>query len=191
MVLGLLVLVFIPVVLIRFGSLQAVYASAFFINAVCVWLLWLHNAPDDAIPVPCAAGTATHKRKSTMFEPKIDFDELASVKLDQSASSKLSNSNLQQPFVSKFTGTVNGKARVVVSRDVLFGSGLTVLLLLCSGENVSAGASIKMCAPAPAEIVAGCWTQICATRFNVRQGSTVAVIITDWANRLIDYYLWC
>ncbi|GAB9462530.1 hypothetical protein Gpo141_00000019 [Globisporangium polare] len=145
-----LLLVLNPVVvLIRFGSLQAVYASAFFINAVCVWLLWLHNAPDDAIPVPGARTSATaHRRKSTRFEPKLDFDGLLSdvpVKLSQSASSKLSNSNLQQPFVSKFAGTVNG-------------------------VKVSAGASIKMCAPEPAEIVAGCWTQICATRFNVRQG---------------------
>lgn len=108
-------------VLIRFGSLQAVYASAFFINAVCVWLLWLHNAPDDAIPVPGARTSATaHRRKSTRFEPKLDFDGLLSdvpVKLSQSASSKLSNSNLQQPFVSKFAGTVNGTGTLISVDD--------------------------------------------------------------------------
>lgn len=163
--------------LIRFGSLQAVYASAFFINAVCVWLLWLHNAPDDAIPVPGTRTATASKRKSTRFESKLDFDGLllggadAPVKLSQSASSKLSNSNLQQPFVSKFAGTVNGTVTLHGKTVVTLGS--QVVLLLRLGARVSAGASIKMCAPAPAEIVAGCWTQICSTRFNVRQGTTL------------------
>ncbi|RLN83134.1 hypothetical protein BBJ28_00006251 [Nothophytophthora sp. Chile5] len=38
-----------------------------------------------------------------------------------------------------------------------------------NGVKVAAGASVRMCEPAPMEIVAGCWTQIDATRFNVRQ----------------------
>jgi hypothetical protein len=40
-----------------------------------------------------------------------------------------------------------------------------------NGVKTSAGASLKMCAPAPAEIVTGCWAQVDATRFNVRQGT--------------------
>lgn len=124
--------------LIRFGSLQAVYATAFFINAVLVWLLWLHNAPDDdtaSAPAP----TPKPRRVSTRFEPKLDFDALglggsssdsrsALTTLGQSVttSSKRSSSGSQQqqqPFVSKFAGTVDGTRRLCRAHGSLVGIG--------------------------------------------------------------------
>lgn len=91
------------------------YAIAFFINAACVWLLWLHNAPDDVVPLPSSTVSSTGKSsqsKAVRYEPKLDFEAISPigvpVKSSQAATAKLSNSGTQQPFTSRFAGIVDG-----------------------------------------------------------------------------------
>ncbi|GMF11881.1 unnamed protein product [Phytophthora lilii] len=147
-----LLLCMIHEVLVRFGGESAWYLVALVANALCLWVLWFRETEP---PAKLASVRATPRRSVTEgnTSPASSGSEVSREKLKPKRKSstsrdRASSSSVDEPPQPKratFLGQING-------------------------VKTFAGASLKMCATSPAEIVPGCWTQVDATRFNVRQG---------------------
>ncbi|KAI9990291.1 hypothetical protein PInf_021101 [Phytophthora infestans] len=145
-------------VLVRFGNVSVWLLIALLANVYCVWLLWFRSpdvhAKQPLSPVkPCRTASVKDGRLQTTAtgtanDSGISPDKSSSKLRTQSASLRArasSSSTEESPKRAAFLGQING-------------------------VRISAGASLKMCAPSSSEVVTGSWAQVEATRFNVRQG---------------------
>lgn len=144
-----LVLALNPVILlVRFGDASSWYLIALLANALCVWLLWVRTVETRVKPI-------TPRSPTRRSGANVVTNGKAEAPRDQS-SSKLKCAEPRDRATSSAADDAAPKA-AAFSGEV-------------NGVKAAAGDSLQMCAPAPADIVRGCWAQIDATRFNVRQG---------------------
>ncbi|KAE9281380.1 hypothetical protein PF008_g27899 [Phytophthora fragariae] len=139
------------IVLLRFGDASAWFLVALAANALCVWLLWFRKVE------PCrrvVSPRSRRRRSAASFSP---------------ASSTGSEVHKEKPK-PKRKSSVSGERVSSSSVDEVPQPKRATLSGEINGLKTSAGVSLKMCSTTPAEIVPGCWTQVDATRFNIRQG---------------------
>ncbi|ETO69034.1 hypothetical protein F444_14274 [Phytophthora nicotianae P1976] len=144
------------VVLVRFGNVSVWLLIALLANAFCVWLLWFRTTEGT---VNQTSSPATACRSASMkngsLSPSVSTGSANDAEMPrdkpstkfktQSRDRTLSSSVDEKPKRAAFLGQING-------------------------VKISAGASLKLCAPAASETVSGSWAHVDATRFNVRQG---------------------
>ncbi|GMF35366.1 unnamed protein product [Phytophthora fragariaefolia] len=163
-----LILYFGVLVLLRFGDASAWFLIALAANALCVWLLWfrqveprtklaLLRSPRRRLVAAVTAGgnlspasSADSANGTEAPKEKPKPKRKASLSRDRASSNSVDDALPAK--CATFSGEING-------------------------VKIAAGASLKMCATAPTEIVSGCWTQVDATRFNVRLGLILRVVL--------------
>ncbi|KAG6951964.1 hypothetical protein JG688_00013499 [Phytophthora aleatoria] len=148
------------IVLVRFGNVSAWVLIALLANAFCAWLLWF-RAPEQRV-----------ERTSS----RVPTCRSASIK-DGSMSPTSSTGSASGSEIARKKSSTKSRTQSATLRDQASTSSVdepqpkrAAFLGESNGVKISAGASLRMCAPASVEIVSGSWTQIDATRFNVRQG---------------------
>lgn len=151
--------------IVRYGSDAWVYAAFLVLNSFLVFVLWLQSAP----PHPSITSDATYT------EDESDVSEDSSLDLVGSGTGFLpsvaaaSPKRPSSPTASKAESPRKASLpRIEKVPSQSFQQ--TKFRGLVNGAKVKAGDSVKMCPPAPAAIITGCWTQISGTRFQVRQG---------------------
>ncbi|KAH7470637.1 hypothetical protein PRIC1_001462 [Phytophthora ramorum] len=148
------------IVLVRFGNISAWCLVALLANALCVWLLWFRTQEPR---VKLAPPRPPSHRSETM--------------VDASLSPTSSTGSTSGSEISREKSRTKPRSVSATSPDRASSSSVeepspkrATFLGEIDGVKTSAGASLKMCATAPMEVVPGCWAQVDATRFNVRQG---------------------
>ncbi|KAG7390107.1 hypothetical protein PHYPSEUDO_008810 [Phytophthora pseudosyringae] len=150
------------IVLVRFGDVSVWVLAALLANALCVWLLWFRVCEPRVKPASTRPATCP---SATMAAVSLSPTSSAGSASGSEISREKSSSTLR-------TGSATSRDRASSSSVDEPSLRQTAFLGQVDGVNTSLlpGASLKMCAPAPMEIVPGCWAQVDATRFNVRQG---------------------
>ncbi|KAL3672426.1 hypothetical protein V7S43_003108 [Phytophthora oleae] len=154
------------IVLVRFGNVSTWVLVALLANALCVWLLWFRK-PEPR--VKSSSPSATVRRLAVPMD-----GNLSSTSSTRSASgSEFSRDKSNTKLIST----------PIISRDRVSSSSVdepspkqTAFSGVIDGVQVAAGASLKMCS---IEVVPDSWTQVDATRFNVRQG------LIQWVDTLL------
>lgn len=93
-------------VIVRFGSLEVVYASILLLNVAFVWLLWFRETDKDkALPLP-----------PTMFSASIAFaGQSSSMSQSNQSQSELPKTELRRTSsIPPITGKINGTTAIWV-----------------------------------------------------------------------------
>ncbi|TMW63843.1 hypothetical protein Poli38472_002784 [Pythium oligandrum] len=148
------------IAIVRYGSRELVVLAMLGFNIVVVWFLWFAQ---PVATMPLVLQRVTREQSSSSSSGSSSSDDSPAT-----SATNLLLAVTTAPF--RRDSPKHSLMRIEKQPSATSTPRPSRIQGLVNGTRVKAGASIQMCAPAPAAIVVGCWTHISGTRYQVRQG---------------------